>query len=138
MADLQRLRELAISPSLNERRKAVAAGAAGAAGEKKKAMAEKKPVLLVCLEGPIGVGKSTVLSEIEAMRLPNVTVLYERVEDWKAVDMTRADGLPTNMLGAMYVFMPEPFPFLPFSPSTQSPPQSDPTWNTNASGIVLA
>ena len=96
MADLQRLRELASSPSLNERRHTTTGGAA------KEAVAEKTPVLLVCLEGLIGVGKSTVLAEIEAMRLPNVIVLYERVDDWKAVEMTRADGRPTNMLGAMY------------------------------------
>lgn len=61
-----------------------------------------KPTLLVCLEGLIGAGKSTVLAEIEKMKLPLVKVLYERVDDWKAVEMEDGDGKSANMLACMY------------------------------------
>jgi deoxyadenosine/deoxycytidine kinase len=95
MSDLDALRNLAGSPTLSDRQsRRTRVGARSAEAT--------KPTLLVCLEGPIGVGKSTVLAEIEKMQLPFVKVLYERVEDWKAVMMQGGDGKPSNMLACMY------------------------------------
>jgi deoxyadenosine/deoxycytidine kinase len=58
----------------------------------------KKRTLLVCVEGPIGVGKSTLLDNLDALNKPGVVTLKEPVEDWKSVQV--AEG--KNMLQGMY------------------------------------
>ncbi len=55
---------------------------------------------LVCIEGGIGVGKTTLLRELEHMGLPGVKVVYEPVEEWRSVIVNRESG--ENLLGAMY------------------------------------
>ena len=58
----------------------------------------KKRTLLVCVEGPIGVGKSTLLDNLEALNKPGVVTLKEPVDEWKSVQV--AEG--KNMLQGMY------------------------------------
>lgn len=61
-------------------------------------MSKPKRTLLVCVEGPIGVGKSTLLNNLDALSKPGVVTLNEAVNEWKAVQV--ADG--KNMLQGMY------------------------------------
>jgi len=58
------------------------------------------PKLLIYIEGPIGVGKSTVLNLIakQTTGSPAIKVLFEDVDAWTAVDM--GDG--ENLLSSMY------------------------------------
>lgn len=52
----------------------------------------------MCVEGPIGVGKSTLLYNLDALNKPGVATLKEPVEDWKSVQV----GNGKNMLQGMY------------------------------------
>jgi deoxyadenosine/deoxycytidine kinase len=54
--------------------------------------------VLVCVEGPIGVGKSTLVSELRKRAAPGLVTLQEPVDEWKAVEVARGK----NMLAAMY------------------------------------
>lgn len=53
--------------------------------------------LLVCVEGAIGVGKSTLLDNIDALNLPGVVVIKEPVEEWKAVEVEPGVGMLQGM-----------------------------------------
>ena len=66
----------------------------GAAAED---MSAPKRTVLVCVEGAIGVGKSTLLDQLSTMRKPGVVTLKEQVDEWKAVKIGSK-----NMLEAMY------------------------------------
>ena len=61
-------------------------------------MSKEKRTLLVCVEGPIGVGKSTLLDNLDALTNPGVLTLKEPVGDWKSVQI----GNGKNMLQGMY------------------------------------
>ena len=54
---------------------------------------------LVCVEGGIGVGKTTLLNELEKMQIPGVKIVYEPVDEWRSV-VVNENG--DNLLGAMY------------------------------------
>ena len=54
--------------------------------------------MLVCVEGPIGVGKSTLITELRKRASPGLVTLQEPVDEWKSVDV----GKGKSMLGGMY------------------------------------
>ena len=53
---------------------------------------------LICVEGAIGVGKSTLISELRKRSAPGLVTLQEPVEEWKSVDV----GKGKSMLAGMY------------------------------------
>lgn len=55
---------------------------------------------LICIEGGIGVGKTTLLREVEALNLPGVAVVYEPVDAWRGVTVNKTTG--QTLLGGLY------------------------------------
>jgi deoxyguanosine kinase len=60
----------------------------------------RTPKRLFCVEGPIGVGKTTLISNLQSSAPEGVVVLFEPVEEWTrtVVDATTGE----NLLDAMY------------------------------------